>query len=213
MNDNYADGLVYLVDDEFAIRDSLALIIEANGLTVRSFESAAEFLNNYSFDHIGCLILDVRMPGMSGLELQDELLARGISIPIIFISGHSRVSDSAKAFRSGAVDFLEKPFDYEILLKRIIEALQKDGANRKQLDEYLTIKNRLDDLTLREQELLSLIVKGYSNKEMAKELSISNRTVEAHRAHIMRKIQAENLADLMVFAARSDVLNDKFNHE
>jgi len=213
MNDNNADSLVYLVDNEFAIRDSLALIIESTGLTVRSFESAKDFLNNYSFDHAGCLILDVRMPEMSGLELQDELLARGISIPIIFISGHARVSDSAKAFRSGAVDFLEKPFDYELLLKRIKEALQKDVANRKQLNEYLAIKNRLDYLTVREQELLSLIVKGYSNKEMAKELGISNRTVEAHRARIMRKMQAENLADLMVLAARSDVLNDKFSQE
>ena len=213
MNDNNADSLVYLVDDEFAIRDSLALIIESTGLTVRSFESAEDFLNSYSFDHTGCLILDVRMPEMSGLELQDELLARGISIPIIFISGHARVSDSAKAFRSGAVDFLEKPFDYELLLKRIKEALQKDVANRKQLNEYLTIKKRLDYLTVREQELLSLIVKGYSNKEMAKELGISNRTVEAHRARIMRKMQAENLADLMVLAARSDVLNDKFSQE
>jgi two-component system, LuxR family, response regulator FixJ len=191
-------SLVYLVDDEFSVRDSLTLLIESAGKTVRSFESAEAFLKNYDNKKPGCLLLDIRMPTMSGLELQDELLSRDISIPIIFISGHAGIPDSAKAFRSGAVDFLEKPFDNEILLERIEEAINKDIASRELCVARLTIQNRLDSLTLREHEVLSLIVKGHSNKEIAKMLDISNRTVEAHRARIMEKMQADSLADLMM---------------
>jgi len=211
MSSTKPDALVYLVDDEFAVRDSLTLMIESTGQTVRSFESAGAFLNNYDSKHPGCLLLDVRMPSMSGLELQSELLAKEISIPIIFISGHARIPDSAKAFRAGAVDFLEKPFDNEILLERIAEAIKKDIASREQLVEHLKIQNRLDCLTVREQEVLSLIVKGHSNKEMAKMLDISNRTIEAHRARIMEKMQAESLADLMMMVAHSEILNDNSN--
>ena len=211
MSSTKPDALVYLVDDEFAVRDSLTLMIESTGQTVRSFESAGAFLNNYDSKHPGCLLLDVRMPSMSGLELQSELLAKEISIPIIFISGHARIPDSAKAFRAGAVDFLEKPFDNEILLERIAEAIKKDIASREQLVEHLKIQNRLDSLTVREQEVLSLIVKGHSNKEMAKMLDISNRTIEAHRARIMEKMQAESLADLMMMVAHSEKLNDNSN--
>jgi FixJ family two-component response regulator len=200
MSSEKPDTLVYLVDDEFAVRDSLTLMIESTGQAVRSFDSAESFLNNYDVKQAGCLLLDVRMPSMSGLALQDELVARAISIPIIFISGHARIPDSAKAFRSGAVDFLEKPFDNEMLMERISEALKKDVANRKQLVEQLKIQNRLDYLTLREQEVLALIVKGHSNKDMARILDISNRTIEAHRARIMEKMQAESLADLMIMA-------------
>lgn len=196
-------SLVYLVDDEFSVRDSLTLLIESAGQTVRSFESAEAFLKNYDNKEPGCLLLDIRMPTMSGLELQDELLSREISIPIIFISGHAGIPDSAKAFRSGAVDFLEKPFDNEILLERIEEAIKKDIASRELCVARLTVQNRLDSLTLREHEVLSHIVKGHSNKEIAKMLDISNRTVEAHRARIMEKMQADSLADLMMMARHS----------
>lgn len=212
MSINKSDALVYLVDDEFSVRDSLTLMIESTGQAVRSFESPEAFLNNYDPNQLGCLLLDVRMPTMSGLQLQDELLARDISIPIIFISGHARIPDSAKAFRAGAVDFLEKPFDNEVLLERIAEAINKDIANRKQLDEYSKIKKRLDYLTQREQEVLSLIVRGHSNKDVAKALDISNRTVEAHRARIMEKMQAECLADLVMMATYSNVLNANLNN-
>jgi two-component system response regulator FixJ len=203
MSNNEPDALVYLVDDEFAVRDSLTLLIESTGQAIRSFASAEVFLNNYDPERPGCLLLDVRMPSMSGLELQDELLRREISIPIIFISGHAGIPDSAKAFRAGAVDFLEKPFDNEKLLERIEEAIKKDIANREQLSEHRKIQNLLNHLTVREQEVLSLIVRGYSNKEMAKILNISNRTIEAHRAHIMEKMQAESLAELMMMATHS----------
>ena len=155
MSSNKPDALAYLVDDECAVRDSLALVIESTGQAVRSFASAEAFLNNYDPEQPGCLLLDVRMPFMSGLELQDELLRREISIPIIFISGHAGIPDSAKAFRAGAVDFLEKPFDNETLLERIEEAIKKDIANKEQLIEHRKIQNRLDHLTAREKEVLS----------------------------------------------------------
>ena len=208
MSDTKPDALVYLVDDEYAVRDSLALFIESTGQTVRSFESALDFLNTYDPEQPGCLILDIRMPAMSGLELQGELLRREIAIPIIFISGHAGIPDSAKAFRAGAVDFLEKPFNNEILLERIAEAIKKDLASREQLIEYRKIQNRLDHLTVREQEVLSLITSGHSNKAVAKKLAISNRTVEAHRASIMEKMQAKSLAELMMMVKHSDMLND-----
>lgn len=126
MDFNFQAALVYLVDDEFAIRDSLTLLIESTGLEVKSFESSEAFLKNYNPDRPSCLILDVRMPLMGGLELQEELAAENINIQIIFISGNAEISDSAKAFRSGALDFLEKPFDNQILLERIEEAIKKD---------------------------------------------------------------------------------------
>lgn len=189
--------LVYLVDDEFAIRDSLTLLIESTGQKVRSFESAEAFLHNYDPEQPGCLLLDVRMPLMNGHELQDELLNRGISIPIIFISGHADISDSAKAFRAGAIDFLEKPFDNEVLLERINEAIQKDVAFREEFIKKRRIQDRIDHLTTREKEVLGLIVKSHSNKESAKILNISNRTVDVHRASIMEKMQAENVAELI----------------
>ena len=211
MSINKPETLVYLVDDEFSVRDSLSLVIESTGQAVKSFASTEAFLNNYDNKQPGCLLLDVRMPSMSGLELQDELLKREISIPIIFISGHAGIPDSAKAFRSGAVDFLEKPFDTNILLERIEEAINKDIADRVESVERLLIKNRLDSLTLREKEVLSMVVKGRPNKEIAKIMDISNRTVEAHRSRLMQKMQAESLADLLVMTRYSEAFNSGLN--
>lgn len=202
MNPNNPETLVYLVDDEFAVRDSLALLIESTGQAIRTFNSAEGFLDNYDPKLPGCLLLDVRMPSMSGLELQEELIKREISIPIIFISGHAGVPDSAKAFRAGAVDFLVKPFDNQVLLERIEEAINKDIVNRAQLSEHLVVHHRLEHLTVREQEVLSLIVKGHSNKEMAKMMDISNRTVEAHRANIMAKMQVNSVAELIMMVSQ-----------
>ena len=208
MSSHKLEPLVYLVDDEYAVRDSLALLIESTGQTVKSFASAEAFLTHYNPEQPGCLLLDVRMPSMSGLELQDELLSREISIPIIFMSGHAGIPDSAKAFRAGAVDFLEKPFDNETLLMRIEEALNKDIASREHLNEHREIKKNLNHLTLREKEVLSLIFRGYSNKEMARLLDISNRTIEAHRASIMEKMQVKSLAELMLIVTHTEMLND-----
>ena len=192
--------LVYLVDDDFSVRDSLSMLIESTGQAVRCFESADDFLNNYDPNQAGCLILDVRMPSMTGLELQEEMVRRDFAIPIIFISGHADVPDSSKAFRAGAVDYMEKPFDSEKLLNRMDEAIQKDLSTRVQHAEKRKLKKRLSQLTPREYEVMVLVVKGLSNKEAAKHLNVSYRTVDVHRAKIMEKMDAEDLAELTVMA-------------
>ena len=200
MAETKAKTLVYLVDDDFSIRDSLSMLIETTGQAVRCFESADEFLNNFDPDQAGCLILDVRMPSITGLELQEELVRRDFAIPIIFISGHADVPDSSKAFRAGAVDYMEKPFDSEKLLNRMEEAIQKDLDTRVYNAEKRKLKNRLSQLTPKEHEVYILIVKGLSNKEAAKQLKVSNRTIDVHRARVMEKMQAEDLAELTVMA-------------
>ena len=207
MSANKPEAVIYLVDDEYAVRDSLALLIESTGQTVRSFESALDFLNGYEPTQPGCLLLDVRMPTMSGLELQSELLRREIAIPIIFISGHAGIPDSAKAFRAGAVDFLEKPFNNELLLERIAEAINKDLAAREQLLEQRKLQKLLDHLTAREQEVLSLVISGHANKSVAKLLEISIRTVEAHRASIKEKMQVHSIVELMALVTHADGLH------
>lgn len=198
--------LVYLVDDDFSVRDSLSLLIESTGQAVRCFESADDFLGNFDPDQTGCLILDVRMPNMTGLELQEELARRDFAIPIIFISGHADVPDSSKAFRAGAVDYMEKPFDSEVLLRRMQEAIQKDLDTRVQFAEKRKLKKRLSQLTPREREVYTLIVKGLSNKEVAKQLNISNRTIDVHRSKIMEKMDAEDLSELTVMAMHCGLL-------
>ena len=205
---NKLHGIVYLVDDEFVMRDSLTLLIESTGLTVKSFESADSFLNHYDPEHPACLILDVRMPTMTGLELQDELIKRTINIPIIFISGNAEIPDSAKAFRAGAIDFLEKPFDHGVLLMRIEEALLKDIEFRAKITQDSTLQERINQLSLREKEVLSLVVSYHSNKEIGRILNLSNRTIDVHRAHIMKKMQAENFAELVIMVRESNLLKN-----
>ena len=202
------DALVYLIDDEFSVRDSLTLVLESVGLRVKSFESAEDFLKNYNNEYPSCLILDVKMPCMSGLELQEELLKRNVSIPIIFISGHAGISQSAKAFRAGAVDFLEKPFDHEVLLARITEVIQKNIEYRWRLNVHFELANRHYCLTEREREVLTLISEGSSNKEAANLLGISSRTVEAHRARIMKKMEVDSFVDL-VMLTHFNILNER----
>jgi two-component system response regulator FixJ len=200
------NAIVYLVDDEFAIRDSLTLLIETAGFNIQSFESALDFLDSYDPARPGCLLLDVRMPTMSGLDLQEELGKRDISIPIIFLSGHAEVADSAKAFRAGAIDFLEKPFENSVLLERIREGINKDIYTRSEQALKHEIQGRLEQLTPREMEVLRLIISSHSNKESAKILKVSNRTIDAHRARIMEKLQADSLAELMKIAMHCDLL-------
>lgn len=202
------DALVYLIDDEFSVPDSLTLVLESGGLRVKSFESAEDFLKNYNNEYPSCLILDVKMPCMSGLELQEALLKRNISIPIIFISGHAGISQSAKAFRAGAVDFLEKPFDHEVLLARITEVIQKNIEYRWRLNVHFELANRHYCLTEREREVLTLISEGSSNKEAANLLGISSRTVEAHRARIMKKMEVDSFVDL-VMLTHFNILNER----
>jgi two-component system, LuxR family, response regulator FixJ len=199
--------LVYLVDDDFSMRDSLSMLIESTGQAVRSFESANDFLNNFDHDQAGCLILDVRMPYMTGLELQEEMVIRDFAIPIIFISGHADVPDSSKAFRAGAIDYLEKPFDTEVLLTRMQEAIQKDLETRLHNAEKRILKKRISQLTPRELEVMILVVKGLSNKEVAKQLNISNRTIDVHRSKVMEKMDAEDLAELTVMAMHCELIS------
>jgi two-component system, LuxR family, response regulator FixJ len=200
MAETKSKTLVYLVDDDFSVRDSLSILIESTGQEVRCFESADAFLNNFDPDQAGCLVLDVRMPNMTGLELQEELVRRDFAIPIIFISGHADIPDSSKAFRAGAIDYIEKPFDTNILLTRIQEAIQKDLDTRVLNAEKRKLKQRLNQLTPREHEVFILVVKGLSNKEAAKLLEVSNRTIDAHRSKIMEKMEAEDLSELTVMA-------------
>jgi two-component system response regulator FixJ len=206
MDFEQSNAIVYLVDDEFAVRDSLTLLIESAGFTIQSFACALEFLDSYDPERPGCLVLDVRMPAMSGLELQKELSERSICLPIIFISGHAEVADSAKAFRAGAIDFLEKPFENSVLLERIEEGINKDIYARAEQALKHEIQQRLDQLTPREMEVLRLIISSHSNKESAKILKVSNRTIDAHRARIMEKLQADSLAELMKIAMHCDLL-------
>ncbi len=211
MEINDPNSIVYIVDDESAVRDSLALFINSMGLKVKNFISAEDFLNNYSPDLPGCLILDVRMPGMSGLELQQEIQKRQLPLPIIFISDHAEIPDSAKAFRAGAIDFLEKPFDNALLMERIVEAINKDIEDRKQSLVQSEIQRRINRLTDREKEVLQLIVGNHSNKEVARILDISHRTIDVHRARIMEKMEAENLTELLTLVMQGNVLNSNLH--
>lgn len=201
-----SDAIVYIVDDEFSIRDSLQLLLESSNFKVKSFESAIDFLESYDPNQAGCLILDVLMPAMNGIELQDALVKKGIKMPIIFISGHGDVTTSSKAFRAGAVDFFEKPFDNQTLLNRIDEALKNELESWEKNKIKRELLERLNNLTPREQEVFKLITNSYSNKEAAKILGISHRTIDVHRAHIMEKMQAENLSDLIVMAMTCEQL-------
>ncbi len=194
------NATVYVVDDEFFVRDSLQLLLESAGFTVSCFESAESFLENFRPGQPGCLILDVLMNVINGIELQEILINKGVEIPIIFISGHGDVTTSSKAFRAGAVDFFEKPFDNQLLLKRIDEAFQKQFENWEKLNLKREILQRFNTLTPREKEVMKLIITNSSNKEAAKILGISHRTVDIHRAHVMEKMQAESLSDLIVMA-------------
>jgi two-component system, LuxR family, response regulator FixJ len=188
---------VFVVDDDDAVRSSLRLLLKSVGLSATVFASAQEFLTRYTPDQPGCLLLDVRMPGMSGLELQDYLNVHGATIPVIFITGHGDVPMAVEAMQHGAFDFLQKPFRDQDLLDRVQRALEKDRATRAQLSEQDSIRERLESLTAREREVLDLVTRGLANKVMAAELGVSQRTVEIHRARVMEKMGASSLAQLV----------------
>jgi len=194
---------VFLVDDDDAVRDALELLLESAGINTASYPSAAAFLDHYDPGRPGCLVLDIRMPAMSGMELQAALAGKSVNIPIIFLSGHGNVSMSAKAFRSGAVDFLEKPFDENVLLERIHEAIRLDRANREATARRTAACTRLATLTRREHEVMLLIVTGHANKEIATKLDLSHRTIETHRGRIMEKTAAQSLTELIEIALAS----------
>jgi two-component system response regulator FixJ len=188
---------VFVVDDDNAVRNSLRLLLKSVGLASQPLGSAAEFLETYRPSQPGCLVLDVRMPGMSGLELQRELNLRGATIPVIFITGHGDIPMAVEAMQQGAFDFLAKPFRDQELIDRVQRALAKDGTTRTALKERERIRERLESLTPREREVLSLMTQGKPNKIMAHELGVSQRTVEIHRARVMEKSGASSLAQLV----------------
>jgi RNA polymerase sigma factor (sigma-70 family) len=194
------DLTVFVVDDDQAMRGSLKWLIESVGMQVEAFESAPAFLDAYYPGRAGCLLLDVRMPGMSGLELQDYLTRREIRIPVIIITGHGDVAMAVKAMKAGAVDFIEKPFDDEQLLNSIRKALQFDEQQRALRARKADIAARLAELTPREHEVMAMVTDGKSNKEIAATLNVSAKTVEVHRARVMDKMRADSLAELVRMA-------------
>lgn len=188
---------VFVLDDEAAIRDSLRFLLESVGLRVETFADAGEFLASWSPERPGCLVLDVRMRGMSGLELQDELVRRGVHLPTIVITGHGDVPMAVRAMKSGALDFLQKPFGDQALVDRVHQALEIDRDARRDLAERTRVSARLSILTPREREIAELLVDGKANKEIASDLGLSTRTVEGHRAHIMDKLAVDSFAELV----------------
>ena len=200
MTTTTVSNTVFIVDDDEAVRDSLRWLLEANGYRVKAYSGAEEFLNTYDADQVAVLIADVRMPGMSGLELQEELLARNAPLPIVFITGHGDVPMAVSTIKKGAVDFLEKPFnesDLRSIVARMLEQATEDAAKLQEQKSQQAILSRL---TSREQQVLERIVAGRLNKQIAGDLNISIKTVEAHRANIMEKLEVTTVADLMKIA-------------
>ncbi len=197
MNDK---NTVFVVDDDQAMRSSLKWLIESVGMSVETYSSADEFIREYYPGRAGCLLLDIRMPGMSGLELQEHFVQHQIKIPIIIITGHGDVPMAVRAMKAGAVDFIEKPFNDELLLESIRNALLLDVEQRSTQSERAEIATRLAHLTPREHEVMEMVTDGRSNKEIAVTLGVSAKTVEAHRARVMEKMQADSLAGLVKMA-------------
>ena len=186
--------IVFVVDDDEAVRTSLRLLLKSVEIAATAVGSAQEFLASYDLSQPGCLLLDIRMPGKSGLELQQELNLRGAIIPVIFITGHGDVPMAVEAMKHGAFDFLQKPFRDQELLDRVQRAVAKDRENRVALSQHSRIQTRLESLTPREREVLDLMTRGKPNKVMAADMGISQRTVEIHRARVMEKMEASSLA-------------------
>jgi two-component system, LuxR family, response regulator FixJ len=188
---------VFIVDDDSGVRSSIRVLLKSIGINALPFPSAPEFLQAYKIEQPGCLILDIRMPGMSGLELQLELNKRGAVIPVIFITGHGDIPMAVEAMRHGAFDFVQKPFRDQELIDRVQQALARDVETRKDLQTHTRTKEQLASLTPRERQVLDLMVAGQANKVMAHDMGLSQRTVEIHRAHVMEKMQARSLAHLV----------------
>ncbi len=187
---------VFIVDDDEAVRDSLTMLLEAADHAVETFSCADDFLRVCSSDTRGCIILDVNMPGMDGPMLQEELTHRGLQLPIIFLSGQGTIPVTVRTIKAGAMDFLTKPVDGEVLLARVHEAMERCSVRQKQAEISQSIAARLATLTEREREIMMLAVAGHSSKEIAQRLDISYRTVEVHRAHVMQKTGTSNILEL-----------------
>ncbi|WP_203140560.1 response regulator FixJ [Marinobacter mangrovi] len=188
---------VFVVEDDEAVRDSLELLLKSSSKEVRTFPTANAFLESYSDDMAGCIVLDIRMPGMDGMELQRRLNEKNSILPIIFVTGHGDVPMAVDAMKQGAVDFIQKPYREEELLKKIEQALEQDREQRKTLGQKQEIMRRINMLTPRETEIMDRMIAGQANKVIAIELDISQRTVEIHRSRVMHKMGTHSLAHLV----------------
>ena len=189
--------LVFVIDDDASMRDAISRLLNAVGLTVQTFASARAFLNRRLPDVPGCVVLDVRLPGLSGLDLQREMVERGIHIPVVFITGHGDIPMSVQAMKAGAVEFLTKPFRDQDLLDAVRSGIQLDRKEREERAELAELRDCVRQLTQREQEVMSLVVSGLLNKQIALQLGTSEKTIKIHRSQVMRKMRANSLADLV----------------
>lgn len=199
-----ATPFVYVVDDDQSIRESLVLLLESSGRLARSFPDSQSFLEGFEQSAPGCVIADVRMPGMSGLDLQRYLKSTGIDLPVIIITGHADVAMAVQALKEGASDFIEKPFDEDVLARSVDAALDQNRRAFRERKSLEDIRARAKDLTPREKEVMDLVVQGLANKAVAAELNISVRTVEIHRGRVMEKMNAGSLSELVRMALRLD---------
>ncbi|WP_238384924.1 response regulator transcription factor [Hahella chejuensis] len=197
--------IVYVVEDDEAVRDSLLLLLRAEGYSTKGYSSAQSFLEEEVADLNGCLVLDIRMPGMTGMELHKKLLEMGCALPVIFVTGHGDVAMAVEAMKLGAVDFVQKPYREEDLLEKVKGALAMDAEQKEALRHKEKLRQKIESLTPRELEIMEMMIEGNANKVIAIELNISQRTVEIHRSRVMQKMGTHSLAQLvqMVLAARS----------
>jgi FixJ family two-component response regulator len=200
MKPETAGPVVYIVDDDLGVRQMIARMVRSVGLRAESFGCVPEFLDHFDPAQAGCLVLDVRMPGQSGLDLQDHLGRAGLPLPVVFITGHGDIPMSVRAMKGGAVDFIEKPFRDQVLLDAIHTALARDAEQRRDAAARAEARARLETLTPRERQVLDLVVTGLLNKQVAAQLGTSEQTIKLHRGRAMRKMGAESLAQLVVLA-------------
>jgi two-component system response regulator FixJ len=200
-------AIVHVVDDDEAMRDSMAFLLRAENFQVQTYADAADFLNALPQIKAGCVVTDVRMPGMSGIELLQRLRDLKVSLPVIVVSGHGDVPLAVEAMKTGALDFIEKPFDDNVFLRAVRAALSAHAVDSERQAQKATINNRLESLSNREREVLEGLVAGHPNKTIAFDLGISPRTVEIYRANVMQKMQAESLSDLVRMALVGELLD------